>query len=216
MTTLAIDALYLRTAREAYARALAATKYISRAESTVANLNFKIRTVYEPDDVDERGEPYVDVGGKYYEQIEGLAIQIENAEYRLGETHGPFLQSLATAHILCTASLEAHINVRAQDRLEGRLRDAFERLALDAKWLFLPRVLGLDGFDPGAEPFQSFDHLVRTRNKLVHYRVHREPWRSPGIPEFLAQIGLSFLSKLSSRQSWSAEATGRKPASRSS
>lgn len=161
-----------------------AMKHIDRAESALARLEFRIQNVYEPEDVDEYGHPHVDVGGKYYEQIEGLAVQIENAEYQLGERHGPFLQSLATVHILCTASLEAHINVRAQDLLEGRVRDAFERLSLDAKWLLLPKVLGLPGFDPGAEPFQSFDCLIRTRNKLVHYKVHREPRRSPGVPAF--------------------------------
>ena len=47
------------------------------------------------------------------------------------------LQLIAAVHLLCAASLEAHINIRSQDLLEGEAIEQFERLPFESKWLFL-------------------------------------------------------------------------------
>ena len=76
--------------------------------------------------------------------------------------------------------------------MSGRLWQSFERLSVAAKWLFFPELVGLVGFDPGAEPFQSFDRLIKTRNKLAHYKPHREPWKVSVVrPKFLNDLGLT-------------------------
>src|SRR5688500_15036550 len=73
-------------------------------------------------------------------------------------------------------SLEAHLNLRADPHLKGSDWIAFERMNILAKWLFLPRILGLPGLDSGKEPYQSFFLLVRARNGLAHYKAQRRPW----------------------------------------
>ena len=186
MTVLAVDAMYFHAAKEALKRAVAATKAIDKAEIRVARHQAKIDRVNQ-----QREEGKLD-DSAHYDKLEPLAIQMESVEYGVGAAYGPFLQHLATVHIFAAAALEAHVNIRGQELLTGRALDMFERLSLDAKWLFLPRLRGLAGFDPGAQPFQGFDRLVRIRNKLVHYRVQREPWRGSAVPpQFLEDLGLS-------------------------
>lgn len=124
--------------------------------------------------------------------MERLAIQMEDIKYSVGAAFGPFLQNLTAVHVFAAAALEAHVNNRAQELLTGRTLDLFDRLSLDTKWLFLPRLIGLTGFDPGTQPYQGFDRLIRLRNKLVHYRVQREPWTDSDVPpQFLKELGLS-------------------------
>ena len=186
MTVLAIDAMYFHVAKEALARAAGVTKEINKAEVRVARWQAKIDRLNELHEADALKD------SDYYNRMERLAIQIEDLEYGVGAAYGPFLQSLATVHVFAASALEAHVNIRGQELLAGRALVSFERLPLDAKWLFLPRLLGLRGFDPGAQPFQGFDRLIRIRNKLVHYKVQREPWCGSDVPpQFLGAIGLS-------------------------
>jgi len=185
MTVLVVDAMYFHAARQAFERAGQSIKLIERAEKRVARHQAKIDSINEQL---EEGE--ID-DSTHYDKLEPLAIQMDGLEYQLGAAYGPFLEHLAAVHIFSTAALEAHVNIRGQELLSGRTWDLFERLSLDAKWLFLPRFHGLPGFDPGAQPFQGFDRLIKIRNKLVHYRVRREPWQSSGVPEFLEELGLS-------------------------
>lgn len=186
MTVLAVDAMYFHAAQQAYERARSSTKAIDRAEQRVARLQSRIDRLNEQRDEGELG------ASAHYDKLEPLAIRMEDVEYGVGVAYGPFLQYLATVHVFCAAALEAHVNIRGQELLTGRMFDVFERLPLDAKWLLLPTVRGLQGFEAGAEPFQGFDRLTRIRNKLVHYRVRREPWRgSAAPPDFLDELGLS-------------------------
>jgi hypothetical protein len=186
MTVLAVDAMYFHAAKEALTRAARATKEIKKAEVRVARWQAKIERLNELHDADALKD------SDYYNRMERLSIQIEDLEYGVGAAYGPLLQSLATVHIFAASALEAHVNIRGQELLAGRELGLFERLPLDAKWLFLPRLLGLIGFDPGAQPFQNFDRLVKVRNKLVHYKVQREPWGGSDVPpQFLDAIGLS-------------------------
>jgi hypothetical protein len=53
--------------------------------------------------------------------------------------------------------------------------------------LCLPRLQGLAGFDVGARPFQSFDRLIKIRNSLVHWKIHKEPYHGFEEPESFAQ-----------------------------
>jgi hypothetical protein len=80
------------------------------------------------------------------------------------------LESVATVHVFCAATLEAHINCRGLDMLQGRMYEAFQKISLDGKWLMFPKLVGAVGFDPGQQPFQNFSNLIRIRNGLVHHK----------------------------------------------
>ena len=124
-------------------------------------------------------------------EFERLAIQIESEETRLSAAYGPYLQHLASVHILAAASLEAHINQRAKSEFSGSMWDTFERCSLEAKWMFFPHLRDCDAFDTGAEPFQGFGRLIKRRNDLTHYKPRREAWQSAGVPAFLDNLGLT-------------------------
>jgi len=181
-TTFLVDAMYLHAAYERYDRALKEEARIPRASRKIERLK-------------EREEQILFRHGgdtlKAYNELEPIYIEMESADYLLCQAYGPSLQSFALVQILCAASLEAHIVARGRAGLTGRLLEAFDRFSLEAKWLTLPKLLGLPGFDPGSEPFQSFAVLVRLRNSLVHYRERFEEWAAPGVPSFLGNLGLS-------------------------
>jgi hypothetical protein len=179
-TTFAVDAMFYSAARRARERAERAETGIRGARKKVFVCQMKMDRVKAKADEDEYGRTF-------YDEFEPLAIQMENLESGVVEAHGPVLRELAQAHILCAAALEAHINIRAEGLLPKRAWMAFERMGIDAKWLFLPRMQGLVGFDVGAQPFQGFDALISIRNKLVHWKVHREPYHGFEEPDSFAQ-----------------------------
>ncbi|PSV49851.1 hypothetical protein [Photobacterium indicum] len=114
-----------------------------------------------------------------------------NAIERLEEAYSNYLQSLATVHIFCALSLEAHINQQAMKLLVGRMRNEFDRFSLEAKWLTLPVLLGHESYDAGAEPFQGFSKLVKVRNTLVHFKSSSDKWQRSIKPAEKASFGLS-------------------------
>ena len=108
-----------------------------------------------------------DLGDEIDPDLEDLA-RAEGALERLDELFGMFLQASAAAEVFAVMTLEAHINCVASDGLTGATLGVFDRLSLEGKWLFLPRLLGKQPLDPGAQPFQDFAKLVQRRNRLVH------------------------------------------------
>ena len=126
-----------------------------------------------------------------YEELEPIQISMEDAHTMIGCAYAPLLRHLAVTHILATACLEAHINLRAKEAFVGRMQERFEMLPLDAKWLFMPKLLGQSGFDPGAQPFQDFVKLVKYRNALVHYKGRTEELRYGRAPSALEELGLT-------------------------
>ena len=183
MVSLSVDAMYFHAAWEAHERALTAVAAIEKSKKYFKNLvksEEKILKKYKKDSL------------RSYEELEPVYIEMQNAQYSIGESYGPYLQSIATTHILCAASLEAYINAKAKDILTGaRLKDQFEKISLEAKWLFLPKILGLKGFEPGKQPFQAFSKLIKLRNELVHYKCHKEEWDFYNPPNFLDKLGLN-------------------------
>ena len=181
-TTLLIDAMYFHAANQSYDQALRHQKGIEKAERVTSRLNERrdrILATYENDHWEA------------YDDLEPIYIQMESADYGLGMAYGPFLQSLASVHILCAASLESHINTSGREHLSQKHFELFERFSLEAKWITFPKLLGLAGFDPGTEPFQGFSRLVRFRNVLIHYKGRIEDWQPPGVPSFLNELGLT-------------------------
>jgi hypothetical protein len=149
MSTLLGDAMYFHAAKTSLAHAASFRRRLENANAQVANLQGKMDALIGIREDNEEETPLI---RSFSNNLESLYFQIEGAEYRLGEAYGPILQGVATTHIVCAASAEAHINIQAQTKLKGREWAAFERLAVDTKWMFLPKLLGLPGFDPGAQP----------------------------------------------------------------
>jgi hypothetical protein len=182
-TTLLLDAMCYHAAQLNYDSAMRCIPRIRQAESDFDNL------LQQEIALLERHRNNLD---KAYDEHERLAIAMEDQEYEIGLVYGLFLQHLAIVHVLCVTSLEAHITTRAKEALGGRFFGDFERIPLETKWLFLPKLLGVPGFDPGAEPFQSFSQLVKYRNKIIHYKARKEEWnRQGGVPSFLEKLGFT-------------------------
>jgi hypothetical protein len=180
--SLMVDAMYLNAAEQAFERATKGGSAVEKAMRKVERLNQRREGILEKHNGNSHAA---------YDELEPISIQLESAEYDLGVAHAPILQALALVHILAAGALEAHINGRGIERLSGKHFELFEKFSLEAKWITLPKLLGLTGFDVGAEPFQSFSRLVKLRNALVHYKSKREDWIPPGVPVFLAELGLT-------------------------
>jgi hypothetical protein len=180
-TSLQIDAMYFHAARQAHARAEAKLPEIRKAEDNWKSLDQECEDVLSKHDDNHSA----------YDELEPIAIQLEGAHYSIGEAYAPLLKEIAVVHILCTATLEAHINSVAKGMLQGKEQDLFERLSLEAKWLFLPKILGFSGFNPGCEPFQSFARLLGYRNDLIHYKELKEKWVYGSVPQFINLLGLT-------------------------
>lgn len=183
-TYLMVDAMYYHAACQNYGHAMNLTKAIEKAEQKVRQLQRRW---------DHIKEKYEDDAATLYTRQERLAIQMESADYNVGIAYGPYLQSLAMTHIMSAAVLESHINARGKEFLNGKTLEHFERIALEAKWLFLPRMSGAKGFDPGTQPYQGFARLISIRNELVHYKGREEDWQTSGsaVPSFLEKLGLT-------------------------
>lgn len=185
-TTLEVDAMYFHMARQLRVRAARAPRLIERAERQHAAHQAKMDSLNQllaDDELD---------WATHYDRFEPLAIQMESFEYRVGTAYGVLLEHVGAIHMLCVATLEAHINIRGEEVLSTRQWKTFERLSVDAKWLYFPPLRGVTGFDAGAEPFQGFDRLIKIRNRLAHYKPKREDWRGSGVPpSFLVDLGLT-------------------------
>lgn len=105
--------------------------------------------------------------------------------------HSTFVQRVAHVHLFSAFSLEAHINIRAVDHLSGQHLESFDKLSLDGKWLFFPRLIGLKGFEPGAIPYQHFSRLVKFRNALAHFKSSQEQWKGMTDTGFIKKLGLT-------------------------
>lgn len=182
MSVLKLDAMYYHAALQCFEKARAAEPPIAEARHEFKELNAESERVLEKYD----GDPH-----RGYSELEPLYIRLTGACERIGFAYAPAIEGLGLTHVLCAAALESHINSRAQELLEGRLRHGFDETNLEFKWLSLPRLLGNVGFEPGKEPFQSFHVLVQFRNRLMHYKERREEWVDPGVPTFLENLGLT-------------------------
>ena len=181
-THLEIDVMYFHAARQAHERAKCSIETINSAENHFASLDKEFRDIESKHD------------GNFCsadDELERVGIQLSDAHDEIGLAYAPLLKEVAVVHILSAASLEAHINSLGKDLLGGRELDYFQDLKLAAKWLFLPRMVGLEGFQPGHPPFQGLSNLVKLRNKLAHYKGVREKWTYGAAPQFIINLGLT-------------------------
>jgi hypothetical protein len=179
---LEIDAMYYHAARQAHKRAIEADNALENHELVwkyIENKEAEILLRYEGDDNALENELAV------------LYIEMEGFDKVLGKLYAPLLKDVAVVHILCSSSLEAHINKVAEETLtEDDYRD-FEKLNIRNKWRDLPARLGFSGFDVGRQPFQGFSKMIDYRNDLIHYKGNKEEWVHGTVPRFISMLGLT-------------------------
>jgi hypothetical protein len=181
-TELLIDALYLHAARQACARASNAVNGIRLANARWKFLVQQERKVLAKYSGDAQAP---------YDELESICIQMESADYQIGEAHAPIIKESAAVHFLSCAALESHINSVAKSELSGEYYASFDRLSLETKWLYLPKLRRWKGFEPDRAPFEDFVMSIRFRNRLVHYKPRKERWVQGRVPAFLEGLGLT-------------------------
>jgi hypothetical protein len=155
-----IDAMFYLNAKTNYALASEALRVANTATT-------KLRSIGSYKD-------YVanDLGDEIDPEFEDKELEeIKEQEDVLYGAYTQYVQSVITTHVFCAAALEAHINSRAADALTGKLYNSFDKLSLEGKWLILPKMLGIVGFDPGKQPIQGFSVLITVRNSFVHHKA---------------------------------------------
>ena len=117
--------------------------------------------------------------------------------------------------ILSVTALEAFINeaafspmARSTSRL-AMVGDMLEDLDIRRKYVLVPQLAWGQTYDPGVQPYQDFEMLVRLRNDLVHYKMKfYSHGQEPGYAKTLSQRGLLLLPKppdLQARFPWPTE-----------
>jgi hypothetical protein len=195
------DAMFFRSAQSALIFARDAREGASTAEDElrrqVERLHDLCREFTNAGADDESAHGGRDIGAYQpvrYAEFTAQATALESFEYEVAEAYGPLLQGLSHVLIFSALALEAHINIRAEALLPAPQWKKFKRLGDDAKWLWLPKMVGLDGFDENAEPFRSFRGVIRARHALVHYKAvtHITEGQTADPSGFADQLGLTF------------------------
>lgn len=181
-TALTLDALFLHAAAEQLSNAQELETAVAGAQERIDKLYSREREIlarYGGNEIDS------------YDELEPIWIAMEGAHLSLQYAQSPLIKCWTLTHILSSACMEAHINTTAKRERPAAEFDAFDKLTLEGKWRLLPRLLGKQGFDAGAEPFQTFAKLVRWRNALVHYKERVGQWAGWKLPEYLEPMGLT-------------------------
>lgn len=110
-------------------------------------------------------------------RLERIAVATERQFETVGFAYAPVLEHIAIVHLLCANCLEATINAIGKDLLDGSMFGEFDKLSLTGKWLFLPKIRELKGFDPGREPFQSFTQQSVSNSMQYFGRPCSNCWR---------------------------------------
>lgn len=175
--TLLLDGIYYQQAKQMMPSAEAADEDYAHWEKILSETNEKAAALDgEPSREDELHDLCV-VLDRHWQSVDIVATEL--------------IKRVATMHMLCAASLEAHINIRAERTLSRKSWEEFDKLAVTGKWMFYPHLASIGSFDPGQRPFQDLQTLIKRRNALMHYRVKRANV-SHGyvLPPLIDQLGL--------------------------
>jgi hypothetical protein len=128
-----------------------------------------------------------------YDDTEHLVIElVDTAFVRLEDAARPLAGESAAVQLFAAACLEAHINLRAAETLDGAVYDEFERLPLPGKWVLYPQVRELSGLAPGNAVLRDIAILSRRRNGLAHPKRRRvEKTVAFDTPDFVEQMNLT-------------------------
>jgi hypothetical protein len=115
-------------------------------------------------------------------QAEYEKLELSNAEPTTDEPAPEvpwfkMLEHVATSMVFSALCLETFINQEYEQHLKNHeIFNDLDKLSLEGKWRLLPLLLGSsETFNKGAEPYQTFDDMIFTRNhRLVHFKPNLE------------------------------------------
>jgi hypothetical protein len=175
--TLALDAAYFHQAKEMVAAVEEADKEFAKWSKFLADAN------------DEAA--ILDEDPSRQDELHNLCVTIDRHWQSVDISATSLIRGVAVIHMLCAASVEAHINMRAEQTIHGKHWEEFDKLAVTGKWLFYPTLVSRQSFNPGTQPFQGLQTLIKRRNALMHYKVKRAKVRTAYIlPPLVDQLGL--------------------------
>lgn len=187
-TSLSADAMYYHAARRALNRAVELLPKVANLTAQWKDCENKKQAILSKYSGDPSKITNID------DECELERIYVFQGDYLHGQietAYSPFIEDISVTHILCAASLEAFINMLSDEALQGEAARQFDRLPLEGKWLFLPRLVGCPGFTAGAEPYQSFARLIKYRNNLVHFKSKKDPVEWGHLPALADKLGLT-------------------------
>jgi hypothetical protein len=107
-------------------------------------------------------------------------VELENADKPLGNFYNEEIALVSATVLLSVASLESNINeflsepqnLFPQLNPEGCsvLVRLFEKENIIDKYQKVLVIHGIEPFEPGADPYQNVDVLIKLRNALVHFK----------------------------------------------
>jgi hypothetical protein len=111
---------------------------------------------------------------------------------RIEILYEPVVRHYSLAIISVITSAETFINEVAEVVIEGNTaREYFDKLPIQAKWLFLPKLMGMKcNFSLDKKPLQDFSKAVKIRNALIHFKGRRNILGEKKTPAFLVELGL--------------------------
>ena len=145
---LAMDALYIKLARDAYQRALKAEPAIKESlhqwqqlearEQSLRSLLYSLNNGEADEwaiaellgDEEARWGQYDEskVRGVIDNRLERLAIQlVDSVQYEIDSAYAPHIENLIQVHVCATSASEAHINIAAKECLTGTEYQHFDK-----------------------------------------------------------------------------------------
>ena len=179
---LCLEGVYYHSAREQLKSAKIHYEPLKQIIDTIFDIDEKIKRIKA------KYENKLDA----YDETESFCIQLDSFYSEMTDKYLPVIRDIAFVHILNAFCLEAYVNKIALNRLNPKSSfDDFDRLSLEGKWVFLPRLVkGPRTFDKGTIIFQGFKNIIKWRNNLVHFKGKNEQWRDYLPPQFFDDLGL--------------------------
>lgn len=175
--TLALDAAYFHQAKQMVEAVKEADREFAKWSKLLAEANDKA--------------VILDEDASRQDDLHNLCITIDRHWQSVDVSATSLIRGVAVIHMLCAASVEAHINMRAEQTIRGKHWEEFDKLAVTGKWLFYPTLVSCQALNPGVQPFQGLHTLIKRRNALMHYKVKRARVKTAYIlPPLVDQLGL--------------------------
>jgi hypothetical protein len=189
---LELDGLYLFAARQHVSRATPPKSRIRRLTQRLIRLHDALPIHRWNEDDEGEEEPGVD-SSDIHDRLVTIGNNIEDTYFQLVRAFRPSWQHCAEAIILSTLSVEAHMNRRIIELVSSsKERDKLTWAGPPhEKMQKVLRYLGKKAFSTSDKTFCDYQHVVRYRNNLAHYKpklMLYDDGRPPRLPENLGLI----------------------------
>ena len=92
----------------------------------------------------------------------------------IDQSYSEFSEAAITSIVFAGLTIESFINYYGISRLsKAQFENYLDKLDLLAKWIVIPKFVTGNSIDTGSEAISLLKRLIRSRNKLVHYKTSR-------------------------------------------